>query len=89
MTGQKSGFLYRSSTDSNRILKWSEETGQGVMDLVGQSPGYYEKHLIYQLKILFLDLIFRKKSYNGVVFKNRTDRYFYRYLISDEFLYFF
>ena len=55
MTGQKSGFLYRSSTDSNRILKWSEETGQGVMDLVGQSPGYYEKHPIYQLKILFLD----------------------------------
>ena len=55
MTGQKSGILFRSSTDSNRILKWSEETGQVVIDLVGQSPGYNQKHPIYQIKILFLD----------------------------------
>ena len=68
MTGQKSGFLCRSSTDSYRILNWSEETGQGVMDLAGQNPGYYEKHPIYQLKILFLDLNFRKNSYDVAIF---------------------
>ena len=41
------------------------------MDLAGQNPGYYEKHPIYQLKILFLDLLFVKK-YIHRIYKNKT-----------------